>query len=319
MREFDPTVRRGLLLTYVGEVTNDIFDTLSDTGTDYATAITRLTAHFDPIRNKDMDIYDFRQIKQAPGESLQNFHCRLKEQAILCEFPNQDAEIKTQIIHHTSDSRIRRKALRESMDLKAILDYGYSLEKSDLDSKRIETGGQNETVKFTDHQRKGRRRTRQPPKKQRNPDQSQEKKEKKQQARKCMYCGGPFPHDGGRDSCPGSRVKCSACSKTGHFAKCRLSKPKHPPRRQNVREISHAEQPAYLSDTDDEFVYSINASNKQPETITRIANFPVKVILHTASSVNLLNKSIFNKIQKSSWRFLLTVFSHTEQTSQLNC
>lgn len=33
LREFDPTVRRGLLLTYVGKATNDIFDTLSDTDT----------------------------------------------------------------------------------------------------------------------------------------------------------------------------------------------------------------------------------------------------------------------------------------------
>lgn len=217
-----------------------------------------------------MAIYDFWQIKQEPGESLQNFHCCLKEKAILCEFPNQDAEIKTQIMHHTSDSRIRQKALRESMDLKAILDYGYSVEKSDLDSKCIENGGQNETVKYTDRQPNGppRRRTHQCQKQQRNPDKSRMKKENKQQARKSMFCGGPFPHDGGRDSCPASGVKCSACSKTGHFAKCCLSKPKQPPRRQNVCEISQAEQPVYLSDTDDEFVYSINASSKQPETIT---------------------------------------------------
>lgn len=40
------------------------------------------------------------------------------------------------------------------MDLKAILDYGYSLEKSDLDSKRIENGGQNVTVKLADRQQK---------------------------------------------------------------------------------------------------------------------------------------------------------------------
>lgn len=137
LREFDPTVRQRLLLTYVGEATNDIFDTLSHTGTDYATAIACLTAHFDPVRNKDMDIYDLWQIKQEPGESLQSFHRRLKEKAILCEFPNQDVEIKTQIIHHTSDSRIRQKALRKSMDLTALLDFGYSLEKSDLVSKRI--------------------------------------------------------------------------------------------------------------------------------------------------------------------------------------
>jgi len=79
---------------------------LSNTGTDYDTVIARLIAHFDPVQNKDMDIYDFWQIKQEPGESLQNFHHCLKEKAILCEFPNQDAETKTQIIHHTLDSRI---------------------------------------------------------------------------------------------------------------------------------------------------------------------------------------------------------------------
>ena len=110
-----------------------------------------------------MDIYDFWLIKQEPGESLQNFHRRLKEKAILCKFPNQDVEIKTQIIHHTSDSRIRRKALRKSMNLKTLLDYGYSLEKSDLDSKRIEKGRQNETVNYTDRpqREKPRRTTRQ--------------------------------------------------------------------------------------------------------------------------------------------------------------
>lgn len=93
-----------------------------------------------------------------------------------------------------------------------------------------------------------------------------------------MHCGGPFPHDVGRDACPASGVKCNACSKTGHFAKCCLSKPKQPPRRHNVREISQAEKPAYLSDTDEEFDYAINAENKQPETITQIANITVYVI-----------------------------------------
>lgn len=94
LRELDSTVCRGLLLRYVGEATNDIFDTLCDTGTDYATATARLTAHFDPVQNKDMDICDFRQIKQEPEEKA--------------EFPHQDAEILTQVIYHTSDSRICR-------------------------------------------------------------------------------------------------------------------------------------------------------------------------------------------------------------------
>ena len=305
LREFDPTVPRGLLLTYVGEATNDIFDTLSDTGTTYATLTTRLTDHFDPIQTMTSTFRQtstFWQIKQEPGESLQNFSCRLKEKAILCEFPNQDAEIKTQIIHHTSDSQIHRKALREPMDLKALVDYGYALEKSDLDSKRIENGCQNATINYTGRQpkEKPRARTRQHQNQPRNPHNPHAKPENKQQARKCKHCGGSFPHDGGRDACPASGVKCNACSKTGHFAKCCLSKPKQRPRRNNVREISQVEKPAYLSDTDEEFVHAINAQNKQPETITKITNIPVKVILDTGSSVNLLNNSIFKKIQQEN-------------------
>ena len=35
LREFDSKVKRGLLLTYVGEATNDIFDTLPEAGDDY--------------------------------------------------------------------------------------------------------------------------------------------------------------------------------------------------------------------------------------------------------------------------------------------
>ena len=125
-------------------------------------------------------------------------------------------------------------------------------------------------------------------------------KKQRQQARNCLYCGGPYPHKGGRDACPASGQTCSACSKTGHFAKCCLSKPRQAPRRREVREITEAEKPEpYLSDTDEEFIYSINASSiQQPETITQIANIPVKVIIDTGSSVNLLNNSIFHKIKR---------------------
>ena len=51
LREEDPTVKRALLLTYIGNDTNDIFDTLADTGTDYDTAIQRLTEHFSLTSN----------------------------------------------------------------------------------------------------------------------------------------------------------------------------------------------------------------------------------------------------------------------------
>ena len=54
LQEFDPTIRRGLLLTYVGDATNNVFDILLDTGTTYESAITALNQHFDPMQNKDL-------------------------------------------------------------------------------------------------------------------------------------------------------------------------------------------------------------------------------------------------------------------------
>ena len=88
LRETDLIVKRGLLLTYVGETTNDIFDTLPSTGTDYAAAVESLTQRFDPSTNKDMEIYEFRQITQESGETINEFYRRLKEKSSSCEFTN---------------------------------------------------------------------------------------------------------------------------------------------------------------------------------------------------------------------------------------
>ncbi len=85
-----------------------------------------------------MAIFDFRQVQQESGESIDEFYRRLKEKARLCKFHDEDGEIKTQIIHKTSDARLRRKALREQLDLKSILGYGKTLEKSDLSARKLE-------------------------------------------------------------------------------------------------------------------------------------------------------------------------------------
>jgi hypothetical protein len=79
-----------------------------------------------------MAIYEFRQIKQETNETINNLYRRLKEKADICEFTDVDSEIRTQVIHTTSDSRLRRKALREQLDLKALLAYGSMLEKTDM-------------------------------------------------------------------------------------------------------------------------------------------------------------------------------------------
>ena len=65
------------------------------------------------------------QITQSQGETVNEFYRRLKEKASKCEFVNEEKEIRTQIIHKAPDTRLSRKVLREQMDLKAALAYGF--------------------------------------------------------------------------------------------------------------------------------------------------------------------------------------------------
>ena len=111
----DHTRKRALLLHYIGPSAFDVFETLSDTGDekDYKTAMERLTEHFTPQRNIEYEIYLFRQARQQPQETLDQFVTRLRQLASSCEFASVDKEIKSQIILSCSSSRLRRRALRE--------------------------------------------------------------------------------------------------------------------------------------------------------------------------------------------------------------
>ncbi len=264
------------MLTYVGEATNDIFDTLSNTGTDYDSAVQSLTQRFDPARNKDMEIYEFRQITQASGETLNEFYRRLKEKASTCEFASEESETRTQIIHKTSDTHLRRKALREEMDLKALLAYGLALEQSDRHSKVLEEDSNlHRQTNFI----KGK--TGLEHKKGHNPQgrNTRYNVPAKPSTHKCRNCGGSYPHIGGKSSCPAANgKKCFECGKIGHFGKYCLSKQwrqtrqpqpnehQHPQQRNTRKEVCGLSE-HQQSDTDD-ITYN-TPSTKTPEiTVT---------------------------------------------------
>ena len=105
--------KRALLLYYSGDEVGDIFDTLPDTGTDYSTAKTALTKHFQPSKSTEYERYVFRQSKQQPDETTAQYHTRLQHLAVGCQFDKRDEEIKSQIIQGCSSQKLRRYALRE--------------------------------------------------------------------------------------------------------------------------------------------------------------------------------------------------------------
>ena len=112
----DKKRQRALLLYHAGEEVWEIFETLVDTGDDFATAKEKLTEYFDPKKNVEYEIYTFRQARQNTGESINYnaFRSRFCQLSATSEFGDVDKKIKSQIILSCSSKHLRRKALRDT-------------------------------------------------------------------------------------------------------------------------------------------------------------------------------------------------------------
>ena len=128
-----------MLLYQAGSATQDIFETLADTGTVYATAKRKLDDYFTPKKNTDYEVFQFRQATQLSGESVEQFATRLRKIAVNCEFHDVNREIKSAIIQNCRSKRLRQYALREdALTLENLLAKARSLEMSEVQATGME-------------------------------------------------------------------------------------------------------------------------------------------------------------------------------------
>ena len=113
----DDKRKRALLLYQAGSRVREIFRQLQDTGEDkdYKKAVDKLNEYFEPQKNRLYEVYKFRQAKQEEGETLDQFHTRLRSLSQTCEFADAslDFEIMIQIVIGGRSSRLRKQALRD--------------------------------------------------------------------------------------------------------------------------------------------------------------------------------------------------------------
>ena len=209
----DDKQQRALLLHYGGTELYDIYETLDDTGDDLKTLVEKLTAYFEPKKNKEFEVYKFRQCRQEAAEKIDDYYTRLRQLSRNCEFHDKNIEIKSQIVQCCSSNRLRRKALKSNLTLAELLDEARSLEISEIQAQGIES--QIPSVNFVK-----RNKFRKPVEKSKDrTDHSESFKSNKS----CYRCGASWPHDG---ICPAKHRKCSKCERYGHFSSvCRQGKP----------------------------------------------------------------------------------------------
>ena len=94
----DAMQKQALLLYVAGPAVHKIFNTLTETGTDYKMAIEKLDTYFQPKKNLMYEQYVFKQTQPKPDETADHFITHLRQQAETCEFANLDDEIHKQFV-----------------------------------------------------------------------------------------------------------------------------------------------------------------------------------------------------------------------------
>ena len=253
--------QKALLLHYVGDETNDIFDTLTvevaaDGETITDKAIQALTNHFEPKQNIEFAIYKFRQAQQNKEEDFPSYLTRLRQLAVNCNFTKTERELKTQIIQGCASSRLRRKALSEpSMTLEKLIETARASETANIQASGMEVKPVVNMVRQKVITKNN------------NPSVN------------CRNCNGRWPHDGGRQACPAYEKTCRSCKKLHRFESVCRSKPaSHNPLKPNFATKSKRFKPksqinelhleeSSESETDREYLYSIRhlQSGSQPK------------------------------------------------------
>ena len=106
--------KRAVLLHLAGVEVQTIFETLSDTGTDYDTALAKLNEYFEPKKNIPFERHAFRQAAQESHESIDAYVTRLRSLAKSCEYDKVDEMIRDQVVDKCASNNLRRRLLRET-------------------------------------------------------------------------------------------------------------------------------------------------------------------------------------------------------------
>ena len=100
--------------------------------------VIQLKETFKEIRNETFDRFQFFRCTQNPGESLEQFHSRIKQKAALCNWEeSEDSLVKSIFIQGMSNPQIQMDLLSEDRDPLETLQYAITRETGQKNQQRI--------------------------------------------------------------------------------------------------------------------------------------------------------------------------------------
>ncbi|XP_064629303.1 uncharacterized protein K02A2.6-like [Lineus longissimus] len=280
---------------------------VEDTADVYGKAVRTLDAHFLPKVNEPFERHVFRGITQKDDETVDQFVSKLKNQAALCNFANQDIDIRDQVIEKCRSAKLKRKLLEQTdLTLNRALEIARVQESvnSQMAALSLKSDSAGASANFVSHKhdkkkefgnKAGRRKF------QKKKYDSDSKKETDGARRGACYRCGNTGHFGKDPSCPAKGQKCSKCGGNDNFAKvCRSSKAK-------VNNI------AVESDSGDDFAFVVNCKLQYNDDCINVTNSKLKsntldfdvggvklsMLVDSGATVNIIGEKTWKVLKKA--------------------
>ncbi len=170
---------------YAEPEVEDIYGTLTGNKDLYSLAEPLFATYFEPKKNVELEIFNFRRMQQEPSENMDVFVTRLRKQATRCDFTKNNQEIKLQISQGCKSSAFRRACLRDNLTLEKMLENTRGAEAANPYAESIEQSGR-QTTNALKISRYGKQQT-----------------ERNGNKKKCRDCGSQWPH--ADNACPGKK------------------------------------------------------------------------------------------------------------------
>ena len=257
----------------------------------YRQVVAKISTHFNPTVNVQLNIFHFRSIAQFDGEPFDEFVKRLKEKGGMCQFVSLETELLNQIIQKCYSRSLRRKALLvTALKYEDLIKLGRLEELVDKQVSEM-SQGHSPTSREVDHSQEPCSNT-----------NTLESRWKSQQntvsadAKHCFSCGGSYPH---RSTCPARGTECFKCQGFNHYAKmCRWSQDvMEPDTSARVNAVHEAHDPDYYNRR----LWQINSSNvdssnKKPQVEIKLSGVPVYASVDTGAEHDIIDEQTWDRI-----------------------
>ena len=210
------------LFLLAGSRVEEIFETLTADAPDgtadniYDQACAKLKVHFNPIKNRMMEEFNFRSTKQDSNEGIEQYVTRLRVLAKHCEFNNVDREIMTQVVLSCYSTKLRRELLKaKELTIVRLLELGrihdtLKIQVESIEGRKIEDHYE-DVNQFNSRDKRSFKSV------SNRRNYGNDKSKTVSNVLKCFKCGGQYPHE---KVCPAAGKECRRCKKLHHFEKC---------------------------------------------------------------------------------------------------